>query len=276
MTADLAARLETAQSAAREAGKFALAMFQHRETLEVMSKGPQDRVTIADRNAENIIRDRIAAEFPSDNILGEEFGHGGGEAPAGENLWVVDPIDGTDCFVFGLPMWSVSVAWMEDGMVKVGAIYDPVHDEMYAASLDGGAFLNGDRLKASPASEPTDGLVGIGHSLRVDRADTLAALDRLMEMGGIFHRCGSGALSIAWVAAGRLIAYYEPHINAWDCLAGLLLVTEAGGWTNDFLANDGLVSGNPVLASGPGMVDHIRTVAGLAGEAGGETIPAQP
>ena len=73
-----------------------------------------------------------------------------------------------------------------------------------------------------------------------------------------------------------LIAYYEAHINAWDCLAGLLLVTEAGGWTNDFLANDGLVSGNPVLASGPGMVDHIKTVAGVARDADGEATPADP
>ena len=262
MTDDLAKRLKTAESAAREAGQGALILFRERDTLEVIQKGPQDRVTVADRNAETLIRKRIAEQFPDDEVLGEEYGQGGGEGAGGDTMWVVDPIDGTDCFVFGLPMWSISIAWMQGGKAKVGVVYDPVHDEMYTATLDGGTYLNGKPIRASQASEITDGLVGIGHSLRIPRSETIAALDRLLEMDGIFHRSGSGALSIAWVAAGRLIAYYEPHINSWDCLAGLLLVTEAGGWTNDFLANDGLLTGNPVMVAAPGLIDKIKIVGG--------------
>jgi myo-inositol-1(or 4)-monophosphatase len=263
---DFEARLEVAIAVAREAGSYAAGMFERRSTLDVESKGPQDRVTIVDKKVETLIRDAVSNNFPDDHFFGEESGHDGAAGIGVEPTWVVDPIDGTDCFIFGLPSWTISIAWLEGGVVRFGIIYDPVHDEMYSATLGKGAFINGEPLKASSAKSARDGLVGIGHSGRIAPATTLAALDRLFAMGGMFHRCGSGALSLAWVAAGRLIAYFEPHINSWDCLAGLLLVREAGGWTNDFLDNDGLFSGNPVLASAPGMISQIRSIAGLEGQ----------
>ena len=254
-------RLVVACDAARTGGRLALAMFAEREKLEVDMKGRQDRATEADRRVEQAIRGTIGSHYPDAAILGEEFGLETGAAGS-DDLWVVDPIDGTDCFIFGLPMWSISIAWLRDGTIRAGAVYDPVHDEMFAASLGHGAQLNGQAIAASQASDMESGLVGIGHSTRIPPEKTLLAIDRLLARGGLFHRCGSGALSLAWVAAGRLIAYSEPHMNAWDCLAGLLLVREAGGWHNDFLARDGLTRGNPVLASGPNLIDEIRAVAG--------------
>ena len=267
------ARLQAAKELAREAGAKALDLHRGRTTLDVISKGPQDRVTEADRAVEDLIRDGLADRFSGDAFLGEESGASAGGLDQHEGIWVVDPIDGTDCFVFGIPSWCISIAWLHRGQMTVGVIYDAIHDEMFAAARGHGAFLNDRPITASSATDTSGGLIGIGYSSRVSPAATLAAMQRLMEAGGMFHRCGSGALSLAWVAAGRLVGYFEPHINSWDCLAGLLLVREAGGWTNDFLAGDGLTRGNPAIASAPGLIDHIKFVSGLvpagAGQADG-------
>lgn len=260
-TDDLDRRLDLATRAARAGARLAMPRYRDRDTLQIIAKGAQDRVTEVDRMVEEAIRHEIAAAFPGEPVLGEELGSDAAD-PATGGTWVVDPIDGTDCFVFGLPMWSISIAWVGDGEVRAGVIYDPVHDEMFGATLGGGASLNGAPMRATAASTLAEGLVGIGHSSRVAPGTTLEAMERLLNGGGMFHRCGSGALSLAWVAAGRLLGYYEPHINSWDCLSGLLLVREAGGWHNDFLAGEGLMLGNPVLASGPNLVDAMRTVAG--------------
>jgi myo-inositol-1(or 4)-monophosphatase len=255
-------RLSAAEDIALIAGRRALAFYRERATLAVIDKGVQDRVTEADRAIEDEIRRFLTSRFPDDAFLGEETGESESDIDANGSVWVVDPIDGTDCFVFGIPSWCISIAWVFEQRITIGVVYDPLHDEMFAASAGGGATLNGQRIRAADASDATRGLVGIGYSSRVSSDDLIRALRRLTDIGGMFHRCGSGALSLAWVAAGRLIGYFEPHMNAWDCLAGLLLVREAGGWTNDFLANGGLAHGNPALAAAPGFVDQIRFVSG--------------
>ncbi len=259
---EILARFAFVQTLAREAGSRALSFYETRDTLEVESKGLQDRVTMADRAVEDYIRTAIAERYPDDGFLGEESGTSA-DLPSGQGtIWVVDPIDGTDCFVFGMPTWCVSIACISNGVIQLGAIFDPVHNELFAAARDQGAFANGAQLRISDADHINAGLVGIGHSTRIDPDISLGALERLIKGGGMFHRCGSGALSLAWVAAGRLIGYHEPHMNSWDCLAGLVLVEEAGGWVNDFLAGDGLLSGNPVLAAAPGIIEQMKHVAG--------------
>ena len=260
---DFQIQVDTAQAAARIGGTLALEMFARRSSLDVDLKGRQDRATEADRRVEQAIRAEILRRLPQAGILGEEFGFEHGPVE-GDDLWVIDPIDGTDCFVFGLPMWSISVAWLQGGAIRTGVVYDPIHEEMFVAAHGYGAQCNGRGIAASSATELESGLTGIGHSTRVQPTHTVEAMQRLLARGGLFHRCGSGALSLAWVAAGRLIAYYEPHMNAWDCLAGLLLVREAGGWHNDFLDHDGLARGNPVMASGPNLVGEIKAIAGGA------------
>ncbi|MCH8090837.1 MAG: inositol monophosphatase [Proteobacteria bacterium] len=259
----LKTRYDVAQTIARQAGKTAIGFFHNRGDIAVRMKGAQDRVSDADLLIERFIRRELAERFPEDDFLGEETGQTQGDSSMGDRLWVVDPIDGTDCFVFGIPTWCVSIAWVEKGKIKIGVIYDPVHDELYAAGLGYGAWLNGERISVSAAEDCGAGIVGIGHSSRVDPALTLDAIDRLLRSGGMFQRTGSGALSLAWVAAGRLLGYFEPHINSWDCLAGILLVSEAGGWTNDFLENDGLRRGNEIIVSAPGIVECMRHVSGV-------------
>jgi len=264
-------RLSAAEDIARIAGRSALAFYRERAMLAVIDKGVQDRVTEADRAIEAEIQRFLTSRFPHDAFFGEETGASGSDIDANAGIWVVDPIDGTDCFVFGIPSWCISIAWVFEQQITIGVVYDPLHDEMFAAAAGRGATLNGQRISPSDAADAKRGLVGIGYSSRVSPDDLLSALHRLTDIGGMFHRCGSGALSLAWVAAGRLIGYFEPHMNSWDCLAGLLLVREAGGWTNDFLAGGGLAHGNPALAAAPGFVDQIRFVSGdtsAAAEAG--------
>jgi myo-inositol-1(or 4)-monophosphatase len=257
-------RLSAAEAVARTAGRRALELYGKRATLAVADKGLQDRVTEADRSIEREIRLYLADRFPEDAFVGEEAGSSDNAFESDGGIWVVDPIDGTDCFIFGIPSWCISIAWLDRRQMVVGVVYDPIHDEMFSAALGHGARLNRRAIRVSDATDVRSGVVGIGYSSRVTPDEMLAALRRLAEAGGMFHRCGSGALSLAWVAAGRLLGYFEPHMNAWDCLAGLLLVREAGGWTNDFLAGGGLAHGNPALAAAPGVVDQIRHVGGAS------------
>lgn len=255
-------RLDLAVLVARSAGALALDYYKNRDELTIKNKGIQDRVTKADQAVELHIFQHITSAFPEDGFLGEEMASGEPFNLVDEGTWVVDPIDGTDCFIYGIPCWCISIAWIQNGEAKIGVIYDPLHDEMYSAVTGLGAELNGVTLQISDASELHEGITGMGYSTRVEPKASIEALQRLLEAGGMFNRCGSGALSLAWVAAGRFIGYYEPHINSWDCLAGIVLVREAGGWVNDFLAGDGLTKGNPIIASAPGLVEKIKMVSG--------------
>ncbi len=257
----IAERFDVAVALAREVGTFALGRFRDRDSLIVESKGPQDFVSEVDRAVEDMIRGRLAACFPADDFLGEESG--GAPDLAGEAaIWVVDPIDGTACFVSGIPAWCVSIAMVVGGETEIGVIYDPNLDEMFAARRGRGATLNGVAMKASGATSLTEGTVGVGYSPRRPAEEVVRIIADLLAEGGMFQRTGSGALMIAYVAAGRLIGYFEGHINSWDCLAALAMVREAGGWTNDFLAGDGLMRGNPVVAAAPGVTGPMKRLSG--------------
>lgn len=256
-----AARHELAQNLAREAGELALRYFRSPESFRVYDKGLQDQTTDADRAVEQLIRSRVTAQFPDDGWLGEETGRG--EAGSTEFLWVVDPIDGTQSFLNQIPVWCVSIGVLERERSAVGVIYDPNADELFAACRGCGGTLNGRPICASTQPDLTTGVVGTGYSKRTSVAPVLSFIERLAARGGMFQRNGSGALMLAYVAAGRLMGYFEPHINAWDCLAGILLVEEAGGWCNDFLAEGGLEHGGLLLAAAPAVADDLRTIAGL-------------
>jgi len=262
MQSELSERLQLAMRVARSSGALALSYFEKRDELTVSNKGLQDRVTKADQEVERHIFQEISQAFPNDGFLGEEMASGDPINLVEEGTWVVDPIDGTDCFIYGLPSWCISIAWMQKGEAKIGVIYDPMRDELYSACAGYGAKLNGKQLQISAATELSNGLIGMGYSTRIKPVVFIEPLQRLLEAGGMFIRSGSCATSMAWVASGRFLGYYEPHINSWDCLAGIVLVREAGGWVNDFLAQDGLTRGNPIIAVAPGLVEKFQTVCG--------------
>jgi myo-inositol-1(or 4)-monophosphatase len=255
-------RLALAEAVAREAGEVALDYFRRRETLVIETKRDlQDVVSIADRDVENLIRARFADAFPTDGILGEEYGLTGGTSGF---TWVIDPIDGTSPFVNGMPNWCVSIGLIFGGEPVVGVIAAPCHDELYTAARGMGARLNGKVLTLDPARNIRNAVTGIGANSYVTPAFVARMVEELLDAGGNFIRNGSGALMLAYVAAGRLVGYYEPYMHAWDCLAGYCLVKEAGGWFHPFpTEGEGLTKGSPVLAAAPGAIDDLRKIAGL-------------
>ncbi|HCV75262.1 MAG TPA: inositol monophosphatase, partial [Pseudomonas sp.] len=162
----------------------------------------------------------------------------------------------------GLHNWCVSIGLMHEGEPLLGAIMDPNHDELFHGLRGHGAFVNDQPLRVHAATEIRQGLTGLGTTHRRGKEHFLPFVTGLLAEGGQFFRNGSGALMTAYVAAGRLIGYYETLIHGWDCLAGLVLIREAGGRHNAFLRNDGLVNGNPLLVAAPGVYDQLAALVG--------------
>jgi myo-inositol-1(or 4)-monophosphatase len=255
-------RLLAAQAVAREAGAIARRRFIDR-SFAVKFKGPQDYLTEVDGETEAFIAERLAKVFPSDGFIGEESQ--ARPAGAGGAVWVVDPIDGTANFARGVPHFCVSIACVADNRVEAGVIYNPILDEMFAARRDGGARLNGAPISASRESLLAKCAVEVGWNSRADFTQYVDLLRRVASTGASPSRTGSGALAIAYVAAGRLDGFVEHHINAWDCLAGILLVSEAGGYVSDFLKGDGLANGAALIACGAGVKQALIAAAAFEG-----------
>ncbi|HUA56871.1 MAG TPA: inositol monophosphatase family protein [Candidatus Sulfotelmatobacter sp.] len=264
----LDARLDAAIAAAREAGALAAAMRAGPEAaLAVTEKGVLDLCTEADRAVERLLRTKLADHF-GDAMLGEEYGLGGTAGASGqltgERLWVVDPIDGTFNFVHGLPQWAVSIGFLDAGVPTLGVVYHVTADELFVARRGAGATVNGAPIQVSGMRHADRPLIELGWSRRRSITPYLELIAKLIGEDCEFRRLGSAALGLAQVAAGRTDAYVEFHINAWDIAAGLVLVREAGGWTSDFLAGDGLTRGNPILACTPGLQARLSALTGIA------------
>jgi len=252
---ELAARHRAAETVARDAGRLARTYLDDARALEVALKGPQDVVTAADGAVERMIVAALRADFPDDAFLGEE---GGGVA--GDRCWVIDPIDGTANFARGLPHWCVSIAFVAGGRTEVGVIYDPNGDFLYSARRGAGAWRNAAPIRVSATDELVRATVDIGYSRRTEIPDFAAIMTRLLEWGVNVTQCQSAALGLARVADGRLDGYAERHLFAWDALAGLLLVEEAGGRVNAFLEGDALTAGNETIAATPALYAAIASV----------------
>ncbi|MFC3606378.1 inositol monophosphatase family protein [Stutzerimonas tarimensis] len=257
----LDARYDYARTIALEAARMGMEYYRNRSGLTIEHKGSdrQDMVSIADKRLEEFIRSRLAERFPEDGFVGEEGGTLDLQACC---LWVIDPIDGTACFLNGLHNWCVSIGLAIAGEPVIGVIADPNHDELFHGCRGRGAFVNDTPLRVSEATHVSQGLLGTGTFHKEGKHHFIPFLERLLAEGGMFFRNGSGALTTAYVAAGRLIGYYETHLKSWDCLAGLVLVKEAGGLANDFLAGDGLLQGNPYLVACPGVYAQVEALIG--------------
>ncbi|RDI53584.1 inositol monophosphatase family protein [Microvirga subterranea] len=250
-TSDL--RLSVACAVAREAGALARRRFNGRPgATGINLKGHQDYLSAVDAEVEGLVRGRLLASFPEDSFFGEE---GGGSLD--NNVWVVDPIDGTANFVRGISQFCISIAYVRDGQTQIGIIYDPMHDELFAAERGGGATLNGERIQVSGLSDMQSATIEAGWSTRLPLNLYVDLVGRILADGAGVRRGGSGALALAYVAAGRIDGYCELHMNSWDALAGLLLIEEAGGSVNDFLANSGLRNGNIVLGCTSGLRNSL-------------------
>jgi myo-inositol-1(or 4)-monophosphatase len=251
-------RLSVASEVAREAGALQKKRFLDRDAMIYKFKGPQDYLTATDGEVEKLVRSRLLEAFPSDTLLGEE--EGGEES---DRTWVVDPIDGTSNFARGIPYFCISIAFVLNRVASIGVIYQPMSDELFVAVKGSGATVNDVPMKVSSATALDRSLLEVGRASRQPQAGYLAMLEKVMTAGAAIRGAGSGALAVANVAAGRVEACFETHMYAWDCLAGLVMVEEAGGRINDFLAGDGLLKGNPILAAAPGIAEALSNLVGV-------------
>jgi myo-inositol-1(or 4)-monophosphatase len=256
---DIVARADFAGRLARSAGALARRYFLGELAFVVEAKGAegQDWVSVADHAVERHVRDAIGRQFPDDAVLGEEAG-----GAVSERVWVVDPIDGTLNFVHGMRYWCVSIAYVEEGVRRVGAIYDPSLDELFVAATGHGARCNGATIRVSGCPSLDRALVSQGYVHRHDLDRHLALRRALLSAGAAVKDPGAGALMLAHVAAGRFDAFYEPHMHPWDASAGLLLIEEAGGFVGPYPGPDGLAIGGPVLAATPALFDPLRALVG--------------
>jgi len=256
---ELEDRFAAACAAARSAGAVAREAFDRAPQSRARAfKGPQDYVLESDAEVERVIREHVLDAFPRDAFFGEESG-----GDFGRDVWIVDPIDGTANFARGIPHFAVSIAFVRDNRTEIGVVYQPLTGELYAARRGAGATRNGRRMSVSGLEDPKQSLIEAGWSSRRPPEPYLAMVGSLYEAGAQVMRSGSGTLGLAYVADGRTEGYCELHINSWDVLAGLLLVEEAGGWVNDFLADDGLRDGNAVIGCTPALKELMTGAMGF-------------
>jgi myo-inositol-1(or 4)-monophosphatase len=220
--------LEVAVDAARMAGALLSERARHGEEREVSSKStPTDLVSEADLASQRAIAELLARRRPGDGFFGEEEGR----SEAGESglSWVVDPLDGTVNFLFGIPHWSVSVAVRDGEGVLAGAVYDPNRDELFTATREGSPTLNGQAIVASARSDLPSAMVATGLAYDAGVREAQAkVLARLAGRVRDIRRFGSAALDLAWTAAGRYDAYFERSVKQWDIAAGQLICERAG------------------------------------------------
>jgi myo-inositol-1(or 4)-monophosphatase len=244
---------------ARRAGALLLERFQAgREPALASKSSPTDLVSEADLASERTIRELLAQARPEDGFLGEE----GGEEPGSSGLcWVVDPLDGTVNFLFGIPQWCVSVAIVDDHGPLAGAIFDPCRDELFCATRRNIPMLNGSALKASAREQLSTAMLATGlaydATVRAAQAEVLA---RVVPHVRDIRRFGSAALDLAWTAAGRYDAYFERTVKPWDIAAGKLICARAGLTVLDLPERENLPLG--VLAAVPALAQPLFELVG--------------
>jgi myo-inositol-1(or 4)-monophosphatase len=216
--------LETAEAIAREAGAV---LMDHFGRVSFELKGEFDLVTEADRASEKLVIERLKQHFPSHSIMAEE---GGGHESGSPFRWYVDPLDGTTNFAHGYPVFNVTLALEQNAEMIAGVVFDPTRDEMFRAERGSGAFLNAAPIRVSPVNRLEDSLVSTGFPSQNRDGNVNIHFYHQMAMSthGV-RRGGSAAIDLAYVACGRLEAFWEFGLKPWDLAAGILLVEEAGG-----------------------------------------------
>jgi myo-inositol-1(or 4)-monophosphatase len=260
MTVMTEAVLKAARSLRRDFGEV--------EALQVSLKGPGDFVSAADRKAEAVLREALEKARPGYCFLMEESGAVPG--PDRSHTWHIDPLDGTSNFLHGIPHFAVSVGLEREGQMVAGVVYDVIKDEMFVAEKGKGAFVNNRRLRVSARRDAPSMLIGMGvpHIGKPGHPRFLQELAAVMPRFQNVRRAGAAALDIAYVAAGRLDAFWERGLNTWDFAAGIVLVREAGGHfgTLDGVA-DPLASRDVLCANEQGE-RLLREALAQAGKAG--------
>jgi myo-inositol-1(or 4)-monophosphatase len=263
---DVILAAEVAEAAARAGGAVLMRKLRGGSDLEVDYKDARaNLVTAADRESQRAVTDTILTAFPGHAVDGEEGTSGDLDVA---DVWYVDPLDGTTNYTHGVPFFCVSVALRSRGRTVAGAVYDPLREEMFTAALAGGATLNGTPIGVSDIARLDRALV-VAQAQTVDPGEIRAyarLVERLMSLSGGVRSLGSPALTLCSIAAGRLEAYCEYTMDAWDILAGQLILTEAGGMLTRFdgRPHDGVDRADVVATNGYIHADLIDALRGLA------------
>jgi myo-inositol-1(or 4)-monophosphatase len=253
--------------AARKAGRTLKRDFGEVEHLQVSLKGPANFVSAADRRAEQILHEELSRARPGYGFLGEEGGRREGADKT--HTWIVDPLDGTTNFLHGIPQFAVSVALEREGTIVAGLIYNPATDELFTAERGKGAFLNDRRVRVAARQRLVDAVVacGLPHHGRGDLDLFRHELTALQDKVAGLRRFGAATLDLAWVAAGRLDAFWERDLSPWDLAAGLLMVREAGGFVSDLDGADEMLAKGHILAGNETMHRELLRLIKPAGRA---------
>ena len=256
--------LNIAVKAARRAGSIINRAALDRTQLEIRAKRANDFVTQVDRSAESAIIDIVRQAYPDHAILGEESGALEGKPAAGaaakaEYRWIIDPLDGTTNFIHGFPQYCVSVALQHRGVIEHGVVYDPSKNELFTASRGRGAFLDDRRVRVTKCTNLKDALVGTGFPFKeLSRLDLyMKQLKLIMQTSAGVRRAGAAALDLAYVAAGRLDAFWELGLSPWDMAAGALLIQEAGGLVGDLSGDAGWLENGDIAAATPKVFTQL-------------------
>jgi myo-inositol-1(or 4)-monophosphatase len=235
------------------------------EHLQVSLKGPRNFVSAADHRAEETVREELAKARPDYGFLGEEGGVRAGSDAT--QRWIVDPLDGTTNFLHGIPHFAVSIALERSGVIAAGVIYNPATDDVFVAERGKGAFLNDRRIRVAGRQRLAEAIVacGLPHHGRGDLAQARNEIAAAQRAFAGLRRYGAASLDLAWVAAGRLDAYWERELSPWDLAAGMLIVREAGGFVSDLDGGDAVLTKGEVVAGNETMHRELLRLLHEAG-----------
>ncbi|MEJ2669760.1 MAG: inositol monophosphatase family protein [Gammaproteobacteria bacterium] len=254
------AQLNIALQAGRKAAEFIHQNIDRLEQHQIEQKGANDFVTLIDKKAEKIITDTLLKAFPEHHILAEESGALNTKSNS-DFQWIIDPLDGTTNFIFGVPHFAVSIALLHKGRLEVGVVIDAAKRDEFTARRGGGATLNGRRIRVRNSQSLANTLLAtgipFGNKVHDERTEHyFIDLKKLASEAAGIRRMGAAALDLAYVAAGRFDGYWESGVQIWDVAAGALLVQEAGGLVSDyhggqqFLKSQNIVAGSPKVFKG--------------------------
>jgi len=245
--------INTAVKAARRAAAVINRATFDIERVIVTEKNHNDFVTDVDRAAEEAIIEVLSKAYPDHGFLCEESGASANVNDDTENVWIIDPLDGTTNFMHGFPQYAISIALQTRGVITQAVIYDPARNDLFTATKGAGAYLNEKRIRVGKLDRIANALIATGY-----KTGNPAALNEYLKMYGLMaercqgvRRAGSAALDLAYVACGRLDGFYEKNLNAWDIAAGSLLVTEAGGIVGEFNGESDYLHKGHVIAGSP-------------------------
>lgn len=252
---DSAHWLEVAEEAAREGGRILMDHYGKLEASDVRRKGKCDWVTTVDHASEEAIIRILKKAFPDHTILAEESAP---KTAASPMQWLIDPLDGTVNYIHQFPMFGVSIALMQEGILEVGVVFDPIREELFTARRGGGAWLNGRRIQVTVHPNVREAMLATGFPFRAQKCLDLylSSFRRLFLETGSIRRAGSAAIDLAYTACGRLDGFWEMALAPWDIAAGALLIEEAGGAVSDFfgkpryLENGHITAGNRAVHKG--------------------------